>query len=300
MEAADFDLAALLESVADLARVSAAEKGLSLVLDPRVPSPCWVHSDPSRLRQVLLNLTGNAVKFTDRGGVHVSVHREASGTTTIDVTDTGPGIAADQHELIFNAFHQTDGSFGRKHGGTGLGLTISRELARALGGELLCTDAPMGGARFVLTLPLPEGAPVVAPAGLPDALPSLRGRVLVAEDNPVNAIVTEALLQRTGLAVDIVADGTQAVAQATSTHYDLILMDCQMPGMDGFEATARIRAAERASGAGPVPIVALTANALESDRLRSIAAGMNDHLAKPFHEQELNALLRRFLGAAQY
>ena len=299
VEAADFDLAALLESVADLARISASEKGLSLLLDVRVPSPCWVHSDPSRLRQVLLNLTGNAVKFTDRGGVQMSVHREASGTTTIDVTDTGPGIAADQHELIFNAFHQTDGSFGRKHGGTGLGLTISRELARALGGELLCADAPMGGARFVLTLPLPDGAPVAALAGLPNAAPSLRGRVLVAEDNPVNAIVTEALLQRTGLAVDIVADGTQAVAQAASTRYDLILMDCQMPGMDGFEATARIRAAEQLSGAGPVPIVALTANALESDRLRSIAAGMNDHLAKPFHEQELNALLHRFLGVAQ-
>ena len=300
VEMTDFELAALVESVADLARVSAAEKGLALVLDLRVPSPCWVHSDPARLRQVLLNLAGNAVKFTEQGSVQLSVQRAPSGATTIEVTDTGPGIAADQHELIFTAFHQTDGSFGRKHGGTGLGLTISRELARALGGELVCTAAPQGGARFVLDLPLPPGAPVVvAPAGAKAVL-ALSGRVLVAEDNPVNALVTEALLLRTGLAVDVVTDGAQAVARAASTHYDLILMDCQMPGVDGFEATARIRAAERATGANAVPIVALTANALESDRLRSIAAGMNDHLAKPFHEQELNALLSRFLAAARH
>jgi two-component system, sensor histidine kinase len=299
VEPVDFDLAALVESVADLARISAAEKGLTLVLDMELPFPCWVHSDPSRLRQVLLNLTGNAVKFTERGGVHLSVRRQASGATTIDVTDTGPGIAADQYELIFNAFHQTDGSFGRKHGGTGLGLTISRELARALGGDLVCTEAPLGGARFVLELPLPTGAPLVAPAPPADAAVALSGRVLVAEDNPVNAIVTEALLQRTGLSVDLVTDGAQAVARAASTHYDLILMDCQMPGMDGFEATAHIRAAERASGATAVPIVALTANALESDRQHCIAAGMNDHLAKPFYEQELNTLLRCFLGKTQ-
>jgi two-component system, sensor histidine kinase len=299
LEPVDFDLAALLESVADLARISAAEKGLTLVLALGVPSPCWVRSDPSRLRQVLLNLTGNAVKFTERGAVHVSVRRAATGATTIDVTDTGPGVAADQHELIFDAFHQTDGSFGRKHGGTGLGLTISRELARALGGDLVCTDAPAGGARFVLGLPLPPGAAVAAPAAAPEAALALRGRVLVAEDNPVNAIVTEALLHRAGLSVDLVADGAQAVACAASMHYDLILMDCQMPGMDGFEATARIRAAERASGASAVPIVALTANALESDRLRSLAAGMNEHLAKPFHDQALNAMLQRFLNSGR-
>lgn len=298
VEPVDFDLAALVESVADLGRVAAAEKGLTLTLDVAVDAPCWVNSDPARLRQVLLNLTGNAVKFTEHGSVHLRLRRGAAGDTRIEVTDTGPGIAPDQHEQVFDAFHQSDGSFGRKHGGTGLGLTISRELARALGGDLVCTDAPGGGARFVLTLPLPTGAPVLAPVPSADATPALRGRVLVVEDNPVNALVTEALLLRTGVDVDLVADGMQAVARAAGTHYDLILMDCQMPGMDGFEATARIRAAERASGAPAVPIVALTANALESDRLRSMAAGMNEHLAKPFHEQELNTLLLRFLGPA--
>ena len=299
VEPADFDLTALAESVADLARVSAAEKGLALTLDVQAPSPCWVHADASRLRQVLLNLTGNAVKFTERGSVQLSVRREASGNTTFEVTDTGPGIGADQHELIFAAFHQADGSFGRKHGGTGLGLTISRELARALGGDLAYALAPAGGARFVLTLPLPDGAPVVLP-GLPaEPATGLRGRVLVAEDNPVNALVTEALLQRAGLQVDLVADGSEAVARASATRYDLILMDCQMPGMDGFEATACIRERERTTGTSRVPIVALTANALESDRLRSMAAGMNEHLAKPFHEQELSLLLQRFLVTAR-
>ncbi len=300
VEPADFDLAALVESVADLTRVSAAEKGLALTLDVQAPSPCWVHADASRLRQVLLNLTGNAVKFTERGGVHLSVRRETGGNTTFEVTDTGAGIGADQRELIFAAFHQADGSFGRKHGGTGLGLTISRELARALGGDLACLQATAGGARFVLTLPLPDGVPVVLPGRPAEPATGLRGRVLVVEDNPVNALVTEALLQRAGLQVDLVADGTEAVARASATRYDLILMDCQMPGMDGFEATARIREIERATGASGVPIVALTANALESDRLRSMAAGMNEHLAKPFHEQELSLLLQRFLIAARY
>ncbi|MDP3821853.1 MAG: ATP-binding protein [Burkholderiales bacterium] len=299
VEPADFDLTALVESVADLARVAAAEKGLALTLDMAVASPCWVHADASRLRQVLLNLTGNAVKFTEHGSIHLSLRRGAAGATTIEVTDTGSGIAADQHERVFEAFHQSDGSFGRRHGGTGLGLTISRELARALGGDLVSAEAPGGGARFVFTLPLPAGAPAVAPVRPADSAPALRGRVLVVEDNPVNALVTEALLLRTGVTVDLVADGLQAVARAASTRYDLILMDCQMPGMDGFEATARIRAAERAGGTNAVPIVALTANALESDRQRSLAAGMDEHFAKPFHEQALNTLLLRFLGPAR-
>jgi signal transduction histidine kinase len=296
LEAADFDLAALVESVADLARVSAAEKCLTLKLELSTPSPCWVRSDASRLRQVLMNLTGNAVKFTERGAVTIAVRRQSDGTTSFEVIDTGPGIAMDQSDAIFDAFHQVDGSFGRRHGGTGLGLTISRELARSMGGDLACVESPSGGARFMLTLPLPvaaAAAPRLEPCTL---LPVLRGRVLVAEDNPVNALVAEAMLRNTGLSVDIVVDGAQAVERAAATPYDLILMDCQMPGMDGFEATARIRAMEHAAGGRAVPIVALTANALASDRQRSIAAGMDDHLAKPFREQDLVGLMQRYLA----
>ena len=296
IEHADFELAALIESVSDLTRISAAEKGLALRLEFEPPSPCWVRADASRLRQVLLNLTGNAVKFTERGHIGVNVQRAADGATRFEVCDTGPGIAPAQRELIFGAFQQADGSFGRRHGGTGLGLTISRELARAMGGDLVCADRPVGGACFVLTLPLPAGEPVAPTCAAADLAEPMQGRVLLAEDNPVNALVAEALLQRAGVEVDLVGDGAQAVAHAAATRYSLILMDCQMPGMDGFEATARIRALEREAGLAEVPIVALTANALDSDRLRSIAAGMNDHLAKPFREQDLGALLKRYLG----
>ena len=302
LDPSDFDLTTLVESVADLARVSASEKGLILTLDLATPSPCWVRADAARLRQVLLNLTGNAVKFTEHGGVTLKVRRQTEGSTRVEVFDTGPGVAADQREAIFDAFHQADGSFGRRHGGTGLGLTISRELARRMGGDLSCVgQAETGktfetGARFVLSLPLPE-AMAPPPAREAKAAPAtFRGRVLVAEDNPVNALVVEALLRNAGLLVDPVADGAHAVASAAATSYDLILMDCQMPGIDGFEATRQIRARERGAGSKAVPIVALTANALAADRERSLACGMTDHMAKPFSDDDLRALLKRHLG----
>lgn len=183
LEPAPFDLSALVETVADLARVSAVEKGLTMQLELSTPSPIWVRADASRLRQVLMNLIGNAVKFTARGGVVMAVRRQADGATSFEVSDTGPGIAADQREAIFDAFHQADGSFGRHHGGTGLGLTISRELARSMGGDLACVESARGGARFVLTVPLPEAA-AAAPRPEPaPMLPALRGSVLVVEDN---------------------------------------------------------------------------------------------------------------------
>jgi two-component system, sensor histidine kinase len=296
LETTVFDLAALVESVAEQARVTAAEKGLTLALDLSIAVPCWVHADAARLRQVLLNLTGNAVKFTERGSVTISVMRGAGGHTRFELRDTGPGVAVDQREAIFDAFHQADGSFGRRHGGTGLGLTIARELARAMGGDLACAEQPPPGACFVLTLPLPQAVAPTPRAQPRPGITALRGRVLLAEDNPVNAMVAEALLRQAGLTVDLVEDGAQAVERASATRYDLILMDCQMPGMDGFQATARIRELENDAGVPRVPIVALTANVLEGDRLRSIAAGMNDHMAKPFRQEDLGLMLQRFLG----
>ena len=295
LEPASFELAALVESVGDLARVAAGQKGLRLKLTLSIPSPCRVHADPSRLRQVLLNLTGNAIKFTEHGSISLTLERREDGAARFEVLDSGAGVPADQREAIFDAFHQVDGSFGRRHGGTGLGLTISRELARAMGGDLMCLEPLETGGRFVLTLPLPDAE--AAPArNVPETHPPvLQGRVLLAEDNPVNAIVAETMLRLAGLSVDLVVDGEQAVAHAAATTYNLILMDCQMPGIDGFEATRRIRKQEREIGARPVPIVALTANALEADRERSIACGMNDHMAKPFRDAELHALLERHL-----
>lgn len=164
---AEFDLAALVASVGDLTRVSPAEKGLAVTLALALPSPCWVRADASRLRQLLLNLTGNAVKFTEHGGIDVTVRREPDGSTRFEVIGTGPGVAADQVEAIFDAFHQADATFGRRHGGIGLGLAISREVARTMGCDLACARSASAGTCFALTLPLPA-------ARCPLALRSLR------------------------------------------------------------------------------------------------------------------------------
>jgi two-component system, sensor histidine kinase len=281
--------------VVDLARVSAHEKGLWLRVEQDLAQPCWVQGDPARLRQVLLNLTGNAIKFTDHGGVTISSTRNAQGDAAFEVRDSGPGVPEADRERIFHAFEQLDGGFARRHGGTGLGLTISRELTHAMGGDLLCLPALGTGAAFRVRLRLP-GVAAPAPAAAPGAQNNaLRGSVLLAEDNAVNAIVAEAVLQRLGLVVKLVTDGHQAVAQAAAGGFDVVLMDCHMPGLDGYEATARIRQHELQHHLRRLPIVALTANALEGDRERSLAAGMDDHLAKPFREEDLVATLRRYL-----
>jgi signal transduction histidine kinase/ActR/RegA family two-component response regulator len=292
-----FDLAELLASIEKLTRVGTQDKGLSLQVDAAIASPCWVSGDAARLRQVLMNLTGNAVKFTERGGVTVALRRDAAGLTTIDVADTGPGVPFDQRESIFEAFVQADGSFTRRHGGTGLGLTISRELMRAMGGEIRCLEAPGGGALFRVELALPAAQAPAADASATGQVIPLRGHVLVVEDNAVNATVAEAMLRRLGVEVTIVADGEAAVSALRRAPFDLVLMDWQMPGVDGFEATARIRNIERLQGRPPGRIVALTANALDGDRERSLAAGMDDHLPKPFSEDSLRELLQRHLAA---
>jgi two-component system, sensor histidine kinase len=296
-----FDLHELLASVIDLMRPAALDKGLALELLDRLPAACRLEGDPNRLRQVLLNLTGNAVKFTERGGVTLAARREADGTVVIEVSDTGPGVPAADRERIFDPFEQLDGSFSRRHGGTGLGLTISRDLVIAMGGALECLGTPGGGALFRLSVLLPDAPPTSAmgeaACAAAQAQTPLRGRVLLVEDNPVNALVAEASLRRMGLEVDRVEDGELAVSRATGAPYDLILMDCQMPGIDGFEATARIRRFERGTRRRPVPIVALTANAMAGDRERSLDAGMDDHLAKPFRDEDLSGVLRRHLVA---
>jgi signal transduction histidine kinase/ActR/RegA family two-component response regulator len=304
LEPSAFDLAALIESVTALSRVAAEEKGLALHTEAALAAPCWVWADASRLRQVLLNLLGNAVKFTEHGHVLLRVQRNPAGQTRWEVIDTGPGIPAHEQDQIFDAFRQVDSSFGRRHGGTGLGLTISRDLARAMQGDLVCAASDTGGARFELTLPLPPAPAQAAaqaaqaPQAAAPAAGPLRGQVLVAEDNPVNAMVAQAMLQAAGLQVDLVDNGLAAVERAAAQPYDLILMDCQMPGMDGFEAAAQIRENERARSLSAVPIVALTANAHDSDRQRSIACGMDAHMAKPFLEADLLALLSGYLQRA--
>ncbi len=318
-----FELITLVGEAVELQRGAAQEKGLYLSWLADMPSPRWVRGDAARVRQVLLNLLSNAVKFTERGGVDVRLAHTRDGLLEIEVSDSGPGVPTAERERIFEPFEQLDGSFARRHGGTGLGLTISRQLARAMRGDIECGVSPAAGALFRLWLMLPlceapftPSAPPASPASpaspaaaspsAPGALPAaparvappLHGTVLLVEDNPVNAIVAEANLQQLGLEVTTVGDGHAAVAACELKRYDVVLMDCQLPGLDGFEATRLIRAEEARRGFPPMPIVALTANALAGDRERCLAAGMDDHLAKPFTEQDLHAMLRQHLTGA--
>lgn len=299
----DFDLATLIDEVVSLSAPAAAESGLMLISRLHLPRPCMVHGDASRLRQVLHNLVGNAVKFTEVGSVTV-IAKQKGSKVRIAVHDTGVGISAEELPRIFDAFHQADSSFTRRFGGTGLGLTIARELARAMGGDLLCASRHGHGSCFTVTVDMPTVSEAQAPVAAPPvaaAQPAelLQGRVLLAEDNPVNALVAEAALKKMGLTVELVEDGLQAVAAFRAKRPDLVLLDCQMPVMDGFEAARRIRALEGDGGLSRTPVVALTANALQGDREQSLAAGMDDHLAKPFRDEELRAVLQRLLAAAQ-
>ena len=293
-----FDLAALIDDVVSLSVPTAFQSGLELTTRLHMPQPCYVRGDPARLRQVLHNLVGNALKFTSKGAVTV-VARHRDGRARIAVHDTGVGISAEELPRIFDAFHQADSSFTRRYGGTGLGLTIARELARAMGGDLVCTSQQGRGSCFTVTVDLPVAAqpsPVSAAAAA-EARP-LHGRVLLAEDNPVNALVAQTALKNLGLTVELVEDGLQAVASFRAAPPDLVLLDCQMPVMDGFEAVRRMREHEGEQGLPRTPVVALTANALQGDREHSLAAGMDDHLAKPFKDEELRAVLRRHLVPA--
>jgi signal transduction histidine kinase/ActR/RegA family two-component response regulator len=306
-----FNLHSLLSEMAETANVTACDKGLELVLEIGMSRDTDVRGDPVRIRQILHNLLGNAIKFTQHGSVSLLVTRDAdSNGVRFHVKDTGIGIPADELALIFDAFHQAEGTYQRRFGGTGLGLTISRELARAMGGDITCSSRPGEGSTFTFALPLPvvAGADVVkdnAAASRPthekpqrdthESAQDHAPHVLLVEDNPVNALVAEAELQRLGVQVTVLTNGRQALDWLEHQPADLVLMDCEMPEMDGIEATGRIRARERATGKPPVRIVALTANGMETYVERCVAAGMNDHLSKPFRPDELERTLSRHL-----
>lgn len=297
LQPAPFDLEALLRDVVEMAQASARDKGLVLDYERGFGTPVWQTGDAKRLRQVLINLVGNAVKFTDRGTVTVSAARCSEGFV-ITVRDSGIGIAPEFLPRVFEPFQQADSSYARRHGGTGLGLTISRELARAMGGDITCESKLGEGATFTLTLPW---QPCDAPADpqpaedRPAGTLSMRVRVLLAEDNAVNVVVARGMLQSFGLEVATAADGTDAVAAYLESPPAVVLMDCHMPSMDGFEATRRIRAEESGRGWRRTPIIAVTANALPEDRRRCLDAGMDDYLSKPFTAEELRQVIERHL-----
>lgn len=307
-EQADFSLAALLEQIRTLLAEPARAKGIALEFDA-TGVPDWLRGDATRLRQALFNYASNAVKFTATGRVAVRVRLVGEGSDGVhlrcEVEDTGIGIEADQLPRLFRPFTQVDASATRRYGGAGLGLVITRRLAELMGGEVGVESTPNVGSRFWFTARLQLGhgeTPTVRPAASPGAggEAALRARhagtrVLVVEDNDINREVAVELLESVDIACDVAGDGLEALEKARIARYDLILMDLQMPRMDGPEATRAIR---RLRGYAHTPIVALTANVYSEDRRNSIAAGMNDFVAKPVSAEQLFAVLARWLPAA--
>ncbi|MDD2713047.1 MAG: ATP-binding protein [Simplicispira sp.] len=307
LEYIDFDLGDLVAEVVQMFSTVAQHKGLVLGARFMPPGASWaVHGDPLRLRQVLANLVGNAVKFTPEGEVAIHITQRKPPDTHVhlqlSVQDTGIGIAPEAQAVIFEHFSQADSSTTRQYGGTGLGLAISQQLTRLMGGHIKVQSALGHGARFYfdLSLPLAQDVPT-RPVGLqPSAvsLPhSLCGHVLLVEDNVTNQLVAKAMLRKLGLRVDLACDGAQAVEGVRRTAFDLVLMDCQMPVMDGFEATRLIRQLPGERGTR-LPIVALTANALPGDEQACLDAGMDAFLPKPFTLASLHAIAARWLAVS--
>jgi PAS domain S-box-containing protein len=292
LESVSFDVGNLIEGVVRVVEVRAQEKGLSLRTSIASETPLRLKGDPGRLRQVLLNLAVNAVKFTDRGWARIEVCpvelRQESALLRFAVVDTGIGIPRDKIDAVFSPFTQADSSMTRRHGGTGLGLAIARRLVEAMGGELSAQSVPGRGSRFEFTLELPLEGPaqkVSEPSSTSEFTRPLR--ILLAEDNRINQLVTIRLLERLGHQVDTVADGKEAVERMASCTYDVVLMDLQMPEMDGIESTQVIRRLERDRSLRRTPVVALTARATKDDREECLAAGMDGYLQKPFVRETL-------------
>jgi signal transduction histidine kinase/CheY-like chemotaxis protein len=324
------------EGVRSILKSAAQQRGIAVEVAYEPSLPPHIEGDPVRIRQVLLNLAGNAVKFTERGSVRIAADKIGPDRVKISVTDTGIGIPPEQMATLFQRYAQGESSRTRRFGGTGLGLAISKTLVELMGGEIGVTSSTGAGSTFWFTLPLvaaqaphvePSPPPVAAvpavpaPAPVQERAPPLviarartptpsrapshplarqpGSRLLLVEDNFVNQRVALYMLAKLGFEVDVAKNGREAVDKLIATPYALVLMDCQMPEMDGFEATKLVRDAGSPALDRSIPIIAMTANAFPEDRARALACGMNDFLSKPVDQLTLSAMIEKWLRKAQ-
>jgi signal transduction histidine kinase/CheY-like chemotaxis protein len=306
LESVDFDLRSLLNETTWPFALRCGEKGIEFAsrIDPGVPAV--VRGDPGRLRQILVNLIGNAVKFTERGRIDLHVRRSEGGARRIglrfEIRDTGIGIAPHLLGELFKPFTQADSSTTRRCGATGLGLSIAKRLTELLGGEIGVQGAEGGGSIFWFTCCFEQASadmraaqPPATPPATPRARPrSAQASILVVEDNPINQLVVVEQLGKLGHRARVAASGVEALQILARGRYDLVLMDCQMPDMDGYETTRAIRAGQRGVLDPAVPIVAVTASGMEGDRERGLASGMNEYLVKPVSAETLGAAIERW------
>ena len=299
IEHVEFNLAEVASTVVKLMAVRAREKGFDVRLDYDPALGDLYMGDAFRVQQILNNLIGNAVKFTDRGGVTVTVRAEDNRIwrgVVIEVADTGIGVAADKLDLIFEKFTQADSSMTRRYGGTGLGLSICKALVERMDGDVTAFSTPGLGSTFTVRLPLERSARDVA-----DVVSGARARghcgVLIVDDYEPNLLVVSSLLDQMGLSHESAHTGMEALRKAMATDFDVILMDVQMPGMDGYECTRRIREMEQERGLDRVPIVAMTAHVRAVDRNACLEAGMTDFIAKPFLPSDLARFLNGVMPA---
>ena len=307
LQYAPVSLQAMALSVVTLFRANAESKGLRLSLDIDPDLQDWVICDAQRLKQVLLNLVGNAIKFTEQGSVSMRLRDSRVGQpqervqVVFDIVDTGIGMDRAAADSLFQPFHQIEGHRNRRRGGTGLGLAISQRIVEAMGGRIEVETLPGKGSRFRFALSFevdhsPQHVSQVdsAMGGL-DGDVMLAGNVLVVEDNDVNRMIAREVLHSLGLGVIEAVNGVEALEQIDRHQVDLVLMDCQMPVMDGFAATEAIRQREQRLGLPRIPVLALTANAFDEDAQRSRESGMDAHLAKPYTREQLRHLLKEWL-----
>jgi signal transduction histidine kinase/ActR/RegA family two-component response regulator len=305
LESRPFAPGALLDSVVAMMGFRARQKGIGFRVHRGADVPSWLTGDSKRIRQILVNLVGNAVKFTEAGEVELTLQvgeGPDGDRLRFEVSDTGIGIPAEAVDRLFRDFSQLDAGRTRKYGGSGLGLAICRRLVGALGGAIGYAPRPKGGSLFWFELPLrlPSPAEIAnadAAAAPPAAPPRRAARLLLVDDSPTNRAVTGALLRRAGHQVDLAADGHEAIAAAADRDYDLVLMDIAMPEMDGMAATAQIRGLP--GRRSQVPIIAMTAHAMTSDRDRFLAAGMDGYIAKPIGRAQLEAAVQRWAGGGR-